>query len=234
MRIAIADDDAELLDDLARAISGAGHDLYRFRNGSEMKTALERETYDVVLLDWNMPGETGIGIVQWAVQKLPAPPPFIIITGRTDKADIVAGLQAGATDYVVKPEMPEVVLARIEAAGRRNVTRAPERMAIFDAYRFDRVLRQSWRDDEEVSLTNKEFQLALLFFDNLNRPLSRGYIFSQVWGGSLDVESRTLDLHVSRVRSKLQLRPQNGYAIQTVFGFGYRMDRIADPAERQH
>lgn len=233
MRIAIADDDAELLDDLARAISGAGHDLYRFRNGSELKTALERETYDVVLLDWNMPGETGIGIVSWAVEKLPAPPPFIIITSRTDKADIVAGLQAGATDYVVKPEIPEVVLARIEAAGRRNVNKTPDRIAVFDAYRFDRVLRQSWHQGEEVSLTNKEFQLALLFFDNLNRPLSRGYIFSQVWGGSLDVESRTLDLHVSRIRSKLQLRPQNGYAIQTVFGFGYRMDRIADPGERQ-
>lgn len=233
MRIAFADDDADLLDDLSGALAAASHEVVRFRDGTQLKTSLQRETYDVVLLDWNMPGETGIAIVEWATQKLDSPPPFIIITSRTDKGDVVAGLRAGASDYVVKPEIPEVVLARIEAAGRRNQPKTQDRIADFGPYRFDRVLQKVWLAGEEVALTNKELLLALLFFDNMNRPLSRGYAFGQVWGGSPNVESRTLDLHVSRIRSKLQLRPQNGFAIQTVFGFGYRLDEIADPAEKR-
>ncbi len=228
MRIALADDDPELLDSLSQAISQAGHDLERFRNGTELKTSLQRETYDVVLLDWNMPGHTGLAIVEWAVAKLERPPAFILITSRTGKADIVTGLKAGATDYVVKPEMAEVVLARIEAAHRRQAPPQPDRMVSFGDYTFDRVLQKASLRGEDITLTNKEFELSLLFFDNLNRPLSRGYIFAEIWGGALDVESRTLDLHVSRVRSKLQLRPRNGFAIQTVFGFGYRMDEIGE------
>jgi DNA-binding response OmpR family regulator len=81
---------------------------------------------------------------------------------------------------------------------------------------------------ESIKLTSKEFQLAVLFFENINRPLSRGYIFSQVWSSANDLETRTLDMHMSRVRSKLALRPENGFVIQTVFGFGYRMDTYQD------
>lgn len=231
MRIALADDDPELLESLSQAITQAGHELERFRTGTDLKTSLQRETYDVVLLDWNMPGHTGLAIVEWAVSKLERPPAFILITSRTDKADVVTGLKAGATDYVVKPEMSEVVLARIEAAQRRHAPPQPDRMVRFGDYTFDRVLHQAQLGEKDITLTNKEFALALLFFDNLNRPLSRGYIFAEVWGGALDVESRTLDLHVSRVRSKLELRPRNGFAIQTVFGFGYRMDEIGDIGE---
>lgn len=228
MRIALADDDPELLESLSQAVVDAGHELERFRTGTDLKTSLQRETYDVVLLDWNMPGHTGLAIVEWAVSKLDHPPAFILITSRTNKSDIVKGLKAGATDYVVKPELSEVVLARIEAAHRRHAPPQADRTVLFGEYAFDRLLQQARLGERDIALTNKEFALALLFFDNLNRPLSRGYIFSEVWGGALDVESRTLDLHVSRVRSKLELRPQNGFAIQTVFGFGYRMDEIGE------
>ncbi len=229
MRIAIADDDPELLEQLHSALENTTHQCVRFRNGTDLMTSLKRETYDVVLVDWNMPGQTGLNIIEWATQTLEKPPAFILITSRADKSDVVRGLEAGAVDYVVKPESNEVILARIEAANRRMRPPELDRFTRFGDYEIDRLLKTIVWKGEPVKLTNKEVELATLFFDNLNRPLSRAYIFGQVWGGVPDVESRTLDLHVSRVRSKLQLRPQHGFAIQTVFGFGYRMDKCSEP-----
>ncbi len=231
MRIAIADDDPELLEQLGNAIDSTPHQCERFRSGTELGTFLKRETCDVVLVDWNMPGRTGLELVQWATSSLQNPPAFIILTSRADKADVVKGLEAGAIDYVVKPESEEVILARIEAAYRRLNAGGPERFGKFGLYEIDRITKEVSRGGEQLKLTNKEADLAILFFDNLNRPLSRAYIFGEVWGSVPEVESRTLDLHVSRIRSKLELRPKHGFAIQTVFGFGYRMDKIVDNTE---
>lgn len=231
MRIAIADDDPEILEQVTAALRSGGHDFDQFKNGTDLTIALKRNTYDVVLADWNMPGDTGVGVLQWAMDTLDHPPPFILITSRTEKSDIVRGLELGATDYIVKPESTEVILARIEAAGRRSKRETKERFEEFGPYKIDRLKQSIELEGEQIKLTAKEFSVALLFFENVNRPLSRSYIFGQVWGGSLDIETRTLDMHISRVRSKLGLRPQNGYVIQTVFGFGYRMDRYQGDGE---
>ncbi|MEM6266593.1 MAG: helix-turn-helix domain-containing protein, partial [Pseudomonadota bacterium] len=83
-------------------------------------------------------------------------------------------------------------------------------------------------DGKPVAVTAKEFDLIELLFQNLDRPLSRGYLFSRVWGGNIEIETRTIDVHISRLRSKLELKPDNGYVIRTVFGFGYRMDAFID------
>jgi len=225
VRVAIADDDQEVLQQLSSYLEKAGYIFDRFRNGKDLQVALRRETYDVVLVDWNMPGATGLEVVEWGSENLDQPPAFILITSRSDTADVVKGLEQGASDYIVKPESEEVIIARIEAAARRNASTAkPDRYQSFGQYSIDRLQQEIRRDGEPIKLTAKEFKVAALFFDNLNRPLSRSYIFSQIWGNLGDVTTRTLDMHVSRVRSKLELRPHNGFAIQTVFGFGYRMD----------
>ncbi len=231
MRVAIADDDPELLEQLSAALEGSNHSFDRYRNGAEMLTALKRETYDVVLIDWNMPGASGLEIVTWASGNLSPPPGMILLTSRAEKDDVVRGLEAGAIDYIVKPESNEVILARIDAAMRKVRAREKPRFEQFGRYRLDRLQEVIEADGEPIKLTAKEFKVAELLFDNLNRPLSRNYIFAQVWNGSPDMETRTLDMHISRVRSKLELRPQNGFAIQTVFGFGYRMDDYDAGAE---
>ena len=231
MRIAIADDDPELLEQLSSALEASKHSFDRYRNGAELLTALKRDTYDVVLIDWNMPGASGLDIVTWASANLSPAPAMILLTSRGDKGDVVRGLEAGAIDYIVKPESSEVILARIDAAIRKVRAQDKPRFEQFGAYRIDRLQETIERDGEAIKLTSKEFKVAELLFDNLNRPLSRNYIFAQVWNGSPDMETRTLDMHISRVRSKLQLRPQNGFAIQTVFGFGYRMDDYDGGAE---
>jgi DNA-binding response OmpR family regulator len=193
-----------------------------------MLTALSRETFDVVLLDWNMPEATGLEILQRSLQKLEDPPTFILLTSRSDKDDVVRGLEAGASDYIVKPESSEVIRARIEAAARKAGRGQAKRFGEFGPYKVDYLQKSIELNGESIKLTSKEFQLAVLFFENINRPLSRGYIFSQVWSSANDLETRTLDMHMSRVRSKLALRPENGFVIQTVFGFGYRMDTYQD------
>ena len=228
MRIALADDEKDILEHVSFVVRNAGHDVDCFANGVDVVNALQRETYDVALLDWNMPGKTGLEVVAWAAENLDVPPAIILLTSRQDKDDIVRGLEAGATDYIVKPESDAVIRARIEAAARRNANPEGERTVWRGRYRIDRLDRAITIDGAPVQLTAKEFELAKLFFENLDRPLSRGYLFSRVWGGQAELETRTIDMHVSRLRSKLQLAPENGFVIRTVFGFGYRMDQYAD------
>ena len=230
MRLAVADDEQELLDQIVSAVSYTGHDIDTFRNGLDLVNALKRETYDVILLDWNMPGKTGLEVLEWARENLDQMPPFILITSRQDKSDIVKGLEAGAIDYIVKPESDEVIRARVEAAGRRNASSLVEAMVRYGDYELDRREKSVSLRGNPITLTAKEFALIDLLFKNRDRPLSRGYLFSRVWGGHVDLETRTIDVHVSRLRAKLDLKPENGFVIRTVFGFGYRMDEYIDEA----
>lgn len=226
MRIALADDDRDIRDQVSAMVRKAGHIVDEFTNGQDVQKALQRDTYDVVLLDWNMPGRTGFEVLEWVARNIEFPPPIILLTSRQEKSDIVAGLEAGAVDYIVKPESEEVIRARIEAAARRTAVKEVREKAEFGPFVVDQSTRTISRDGAPVTLTAKEYDLALLLFDNIDRPLSRSYLFSRVWGGNIDVETRTIDMHVSRLRSKLGLTPESGLVIRTVFGFGYRMDHF--------
>ncbi|MEL6877842.1 MAG: response regulator transcription factor, partial [Pseudomonadota bacterium] len=207
MRVAIADDEQELLGQFSSVVTRAGHEIETFRNGSDLLNALKRETYDVILLDWNMPGKTGIEVLEWASDNLTPMPPFILITSRHEEGDIVRGLEAGAVDYIIKPESDEVIRARINAAGRRTTDSSPARFANFGVYELDRTEMSIKKGDERIKLTGKEFELADLFFSNLDRPMSRGYIFSRVWGGHVDLETRTIDVHISGLQIELCAQP---------------------------
>jgi DNA-binding response OmpR family regulator len=231
MRVAIADDEQEILDQVTAVVQTAGHEVSAYRNGLDLQNALKRETFDVVMLDWSMPGRTGVEVLQWAGDNISSCPPFILLTSRQDKTDIVRGLEAGAIDYIVKPESDEVIRARVEAAGRRNATESQARHVSFGPYTLDRMEKTIQVHGEEAKVTAKEFDLIDLFFQNLQRPLSRGYLFSRVWGGNAEMETRTIDVHISRLRSKLDLNPENGFVIRTVFGFGYRMDEYIEEEE---
>jgi len=229
MRVALADDEQELRDQIAAIVLGAGHDVEVFPNGLSMQTALQRETYDVVLLDWNMPGLDGIEILRWAAENMESAPAFVMVTSRSETADVVEALEAGAVDYIIKPEADEIIRARLEAAGRRFGYSETEARAEFGKYALDRKAKEITIDGKPVAMTAKEFDLADLLFQNVDKPLSRRYMFSRVWGGETDLETRTIDVHISRLRAKLELQPSNGFVVRTVFGFGYRMDEFIEP-----
>jgi len=225
MRIGVVDDDETVLEFVSQVLTSAGHGCSVFHRGQDLLSALQRDTFDLLILDWNMPVHSGIDLLDWTRTNLEAPPPVIMLTSRSDKDDIVTALRAGADDFIVKPETPAVICARVEAVMRRGQpARAPGRHETHGLYCFDRHTESVSVDGEPVVLTSKEFALAQLFFANLHKPLSRTYIMETVWKSMADLSTRTLDMHVSRIRSKLRLRSENGYRLQTVFGYGYRLE----------
>jgi DNA-binding response OmpR family regulator len=229
MRFAIVEDDRAISDGLVAIVRDLGHQPTAYGAARPFLTAMRRETFDMVLLDWHLPDGTGIDILRQLRSVTGPHIPVLFITANTDEAAVVEGLMAGADDYVTKPAAPPVVKARILALLRRSY--APPASAeaeTYGAYAFSPAIEQAKVGGEPVELTSKEFQLALLLFRNSSRALSRDYLTEAVWGRSADLPSRTLDVHLSHVRRKLGLGPANGYRLMTVYGYGYRLEPSLD------
>ncbi len=227
MRIAIADDEADVRQFLQRIIADLGYTATCFSDGDQIAQALIRETFDLVILDWTMPGKDGITMLKWMEEAMTERPPVIIMTNRTAKQDISDALNAGADDYITKPEDPSVIAARINALLRRSAgSGAFDAEATYGKYSLNRIEQTISFDNQAVTLTAKEFELADLFFRNADRTLSRNYIMESIWRTTATLATRTLDMHISRVRSKLELTPANGFRIFTVFGYGYRLETL--------
>jgi len=231
MRIAILDDDEAQIEAVASLMASAGHACQSFASSKPLLKALRTESYDLLILDWNLPDIPGIEVLGWFRANLQAAPPTLMLTGRWDEADIVAGLNAGADDYVVKPVQPSVLLARVNAILRRAYA-AGESGPVerHGGYTFNHPAQTVTVRGETIDLTAKEFQLSLLLFQNIHRALSRDHILEAVWGWSPEVQTRTLDMHISRVRMKLGLRPEFGYRLAPVYSYGYRLEKLAEDA----
>jgi DNA-binding response OmpR family regulator len=227
MRIAILEDERPLAEEVQNILLPAGHNCVWFNNGQRLINQLLHETFDVLLLDWNVPDVSGIQVLQWAIANMEMRPSILVLTSRADEEDIVAALQAGADDYLVKPPVPAVLLARIEAVCRRTFPEPPANgVEIYGDYVFNTRSKTATVHGEEIALTAKEFGLSLMLFRNVNRTLSRAYIFETIWGGSPDIMTRTLDAHVSKIRTKLGLRPVNGYKLVPAYAYGYRLEAV--------
>jgi DNA-binding response OmpR family regulator len=228
MRVIIADDEADVVAFLKSIVEELGHIAVSYSDGNMLAQALVRETFDLLILDWNIPGKDGIATLQWMQSSLPEKPPVIMMTNRSAKRDISDALNAGADDYITKPEDRAVVAARINAMLRRNAgSGAFDTHATYGKYVLDRIEQTVAVNGQNITLTAKEFELADLFFRNSDRTLSRNYIMETIWRTTAALATRTLDMHISRVRAKLDLQPENGFRIFTVFGYGYRLESIA-------
>ena len=227
MRIAVLDNDRSQADLICQVLTGAGHLCQVFDGGKELLGALRKDSVDLLILDWNVADLTGAEIVRRAKEQLPANTPMMFMTGNSGEDDIVAGIGAGADDYMIKPLRRGELLARVQALLRRAYpSQNGAEQLQFGQYVFETRPGRLLRDGAVIDVTHKEFYLALLFFRNIGRPLSRAYIHEAVWIRETAVPSRTMDTHVSRVRNKLQLRPENGFRLVPVYSYGYRLEKM--------
>ena len=229
MRIAILEDDTSQMELISHWLQMAGHHVHTFEQGAALLRALEHETFDALLLDWNVPDISGIEVLKRVRQNLRSNIPVLFSTVRTDEADVVSALRQGADGYLLKPVRRMEFLARLEAVTRRNTAEAsqPQQLEV-DVFRVDGEARRLLRNNQPLELTAKDFDLAVFFLRNVGRLLSRGHLQESIWNAKPGMSSRTLDTHVSRIRNKLLLMPQYGWRLTAVYGHGYRLEQLAE------
>lgn len=226
MRIGILEDDPVQQEFLKLLLGNTPHSCACFGTAKEFTLALPRERFDLLILDWMLPDSDGTTVLRWVRENLGWNIPVIFITARDSEADIVTALRAGADDYITKPPKYLELLARIESLSRR--IKAPPVLQL-GYYEIDRELRSITAGGKPVELTQKEFDLACHMFEHSGKLLSRVHLLDKLWGLNAEVDTRTVDTHVSRVRKKLAIVPEHGWQIISVYGYGYRIERTAPP-----
>lgn len=230
MRVAALDDDVDQLDLVKCTLQAIGHDCHVFTEGTALRRELQRETYDLLVLDWHLPDITGPEIVRWVRANLKDRVPVLFVTNRHEERDVVEGLAAGADDFMVKPMRVGELAARVRALLRRAYQDSEPEEQVWGRYRFVRASRRLEVDGSPVVLTHKEFDLALFLFRNAGRLLSRKHLLETIWGVSnppgTELMSRSLDTHISRVRTVLGLRPESGFRLASIYGQGYRFETV--------
>ena len=227
MRIAVLDNDRSQADLICQVLTAAGHSCQSYDSGKEMLAHLRKDSTDMLILDWQVSDMSAVDVVRRVREKMPAPMPIMFMTSSSGEDDIVAGVSAGASDYMIKPLRRGELVARVQAMLRRAYpSQNGAEMLQFGPYVFETRPGRLLMDGSVIDVTHKEFYLALLFFRNIGRPLSRAYIHEAVWIRETDVPSRTMDTHVSRVRNKLQLKPENGFRLVPVYSYGYRLEKL--------
>lgn len=227
MKIAVLEQDRPQADLICQVLSAAGHSCQTYESARELLAHLRKDSADMLVMDWNVPDMEGAEVLRRAKEKLASTAPTMFLVGANAEDDIIAGVTAGADDYLVKPVRRGELVARVSALLRRAYpSQNSAEQLQFGPYTFETRPGRLLRDGSVIDVTQKEFSLALLFFRNIGRPLSRAYIHESVWVRDNDVPSRTMDTHVSRVRNKLHLRPENGFRLVPVYSYGYRLEKL--------
>lgn len=231
MLIAILEDDVEQATLLNDWLTQEGHTCQIFAQGSDYIRALGRETFDLSVIDWGLPDMSGLDVLSRARAGSDEMSPVLFVTNRDSEDDIVRALKSGADDYMVKPVRRNELVARVEAITRRAFKGHNDPLLNIPPYVLEQSSYCVHFNNETVQLTAKEFELALLFFKNKGRLLSRSYIMESIWRQRPDLNTRTIDTHISALRQKLRLKPDNGWKLATVYKHGYRLQSIDKRAQ---
>jgi DNA-binding response OmpR family regulator len=227
LRVAIVEDDRIQAEQLSQWLERAGHHGYYFARGGSLINALREDTFDALVLNWNPPDINGVEVLRYVRGAGRSSLPIVFVSARGREEDVVSALRQGADDYMVRPVRYLEFIARVEAIARRgNHYIDRPRVLEVDEYQIDCQTRTVMRLGRPVNLTTKDFDLFVEFLHNVGRLLSRGYLCRRVWGRSAVVTSRTLDTHVSHVRRKLELTPENGWCLAAVYRHGYRLHQL--------
>jgi len=222
MRIGILEDEATQAAIYKLIFSPAQYQYEIYGTISAYLDALKHEQFDLLLLDWILPDGTAEEVLKWIRENIGWHMPVICVTSCDDETDVVKVLNLGADDYFVKSEKHFELLARIESLARRIGGSAPD-VLHFGPYEIRKDNQEIMVAGKKANLTQKEFELACYLFQNANKLLSRVHLLEKIWSLMAEVDTRTVDTHISRIRRKLKLSPQNGWDLLTVYGYGYRL-----------
>jgi two-component system, OmpR family, response regulator RegX3 len=227
VRIAILEDDPDQLTQRLIRVSEDGHDVHAFMDGRETMKQAGRESFDLFILDWQVPDVSGADVLKWLRANVSKSVPVLFVTVRDSEQDIVFALEQGADDYMVKPVRRQELIARMRALLRRAYPREEQKQLSFPPFEIDIQRGEIKKLGAKVDLTPKEFELTVTLFRNMGRLMSRGHLQETVWGRSGDLATRTVDTHVSQVRKKLDLRPETGFRVVPIYNYGYRLEKIS-------
>lgn len=225
--VGLVEDDPIQTELYSAMLAAGGMRAQTYASAQEFRRRAGVDSIDLLLLDWNLPGMSGIDLLRNLREQSGNRLPIILLTANRDERDIVHGLDSGANDYIVKPPRREELLARIRVACRNvHPTGGPE-YADTHPFEFDLRERELKLHGVPVALTEREFDLLAYLFRRTDRIVSRQMLLSDVWTLGPTVKTRSLDTYVSRLRKSLGLNGESGWKLEGVYQHGYRLARVS-------
>lgn len=220
--ILVVDDEPAIRDMISAALDMAGYNCLQAENAQQAHGMIIDEQPDLVLLDWMMPGTSGMELIRRLQRdELTKNVPVILLTAKVAEDNMVQGLESGADDYITKPFSPRALIARINAVLRRSEAELPQEPIQVNQLLFDPVSHRVTIAGQSITMGPTEFRLLSFFLTHQERVYSRDQILDHVWGGNVYMDERTVDVHIRRLRKAISLEGHDRF-IQTVRGAGYR------------
>lgn len=220
--ILVVEDEPAIQELIAVNLSFAGHKVLRADDAEQARLLIDAELPDLILLDWMLPGLSGLQMArQLRIDERTKEVPIIMLTAKGEETDKVEGLESGADDYITKPFSPKELMARIKAVLRRRAPQLTDDEIEINGLRLDPVSHRVSGNDADVSLGPTEFRLLHFFMTHPERVYTRNQLLDQVWGDHVFLEERTVDVHIRRLRKALEAT-QHDVMVETVRGSGYR------------
>lgn len=225
--ILIVEDEADIQELIAYNLQKAGHEPIRAASAEEALDIVRKELPHLVIIDWMLPGMSGIELARWLRgNRRTEGIPLIMVTARSAEQDTLTGLEVGADDYMTKPFSPRELNARVKAVLRRRAPQVTDDSVEADGLRLDPASHRVTSEGEAIVLGPTEFKLLHFFMTHPDRVYSRAQLLDSVWGDHVFVEERTVDVHIRRLRKALEPGGHDRL-IQTVRSAGYRFSRAA-------
>ena len=218
-RILVIDDDTALAEMIGIVLRADGFEPVFCDNGDRALEAFRRESPDVILLDLMLPGKSGIDVCREI--RLESGVPIIMLTAKSDTVDVVLGLESGADDYVPKPFKPRELIARVRARLRRTAGALPSTVQIADL-EIDVAGHRVLRGEESIALTPLEFDVLVTLARSPGQVFTREVLLQDVWGYRHQADDRLVNVHIQRLRAKIEKDPENPEIVLTVRGLGYK------------
>jgi two-component system, OmpR family, phosphate regulon response regulator PhoB len=235
IKVLIVDDEAPIRDMLRMALELADFTCIEADSAQRAHAAIVDNAPNLILLDWMLPGSSGIELLRRLKRDEGTKDiPIIMLTAKVEEDNKIQGLEVGADDYVTKPFAPKELIARIKAVLRRSGALLADSVVEVDGLKLDVASHRVFIGDQPLDMGPTEFRLLTFFMTHQDRVYTRGQLLDHVWGGNVYVEERTVDVHIRRLRKSLQSVMPNGrdygQLIQTVRGTGYRFSGAVVPA----